>query len=158
MLKIGDFSKLSRVSIRMLRHYDELGLLTPAMTASATGYRYYAEEQLRAAGKIAALRDMGVGLAAIGEILRSGEDPACLELHLRQHRQALERELSFGEGIRSDLVTTILDRIVVKKESTKEEIHLDIFLKLGAKFEAVFPSASINRARNITPRLRIRRT
>ena len=61
--------------------------------------------------------------------------------------QALERELSFGEGIRSDLVTTILDRIVVKKESTKEEIHLDIFLKLGAKFEAVFPSASINRAR-----------
>ena len=92
MLKIGDFSKLSRVSIRMLRHYDALGLLTPAMTDGATGYRYYAEEQLGTAGKIAALRDMGFGLAAIGDILRSGEDPACLETHFLLRRQELQRE------------------------------------------------------------------
>ena len=39
MLKIGDFSKLSRVSIRMLRHYDEIGLLVPASTDPFTGYR-----------------------------------------------------------------------------------------------------------------------
>ena len=40
MLKIGDFSKLSRISIRMLRHYDEIGLLVPESIDSATGYRY----------------------------------------------------------------------------------------------------------------------
>lgn len=45
MLKIGDFSKLSRISIRMLRHYDEIGLLVPASTDSFTGYRYYGEAQ-----------------------------------------------------------------------------------------------------------------
>ena len=40
MLKIGDFSKLSRISIRMLRHYDEIGLLEPRLVDPATGYRY----------------------------------------------------------------------------------------------------------------------
>ena len=46
MLKIGDFSKLSRVSIRMLRHYDDIGLLKPAEIDEFTGYRYYHEQQL----------------------------------------------------------------------------------------------------------------
>ena len=63
MLKIGTFSKLSRLSIRMLRRYDELGLLQPVHTDPFTGYRYYREEQLTTAGRIAALRDMGFGLS-----------------------------------------------------------------------------------------------
>lgn len=50
MLKIGEFSKLSRVSVRMLRHYDEIGLLPPASIDSATGYRYYSEDQLPVLG------------------------------------------------------------------------------------------------------------
>ena len=41
MLKIGEFSKLSRISIRMLRHYDEIGLLKPAEIDRFTDYRYY---------------------------------------------------------------------------------------------------------------------
>ena len=46
MLKIGEFSKLSRVSVRMLRHYDDIGLLTPAYIDRFTDYRYYSESQL----------------------------------------------------------------------------------------------------------------
>ncbi len=72
MLKIGTFSKLSRLSIRMLRRYDELGLLQPVHTDPFTGYRYYREEQLTTAGRIAALRDMGFGLSAIGALLEDG--------------------------------------------------------------------------------------
>jgi len=79
-------------------------------------------------------------------------------LDLGKIRAALDRELSFTDGINSNLVATILEKIVVKKESTKEEIHLDIYLKLGAKFEAILPSASFNPARNTTPRGRTRRT
>lgn len=75
MLKIGDFSKLSRISIRMLRHYDEIGLLRPKSTDSFTGYRYYSEDQLPVAGQINSLKDMGFGLSAIGEILKSYDDP-----------------------------------------------------------------------------------
>ena len=56
MLKIGDFSKLSRVSIRMLRHYDDIGLLKPAEIDEFTGYRYYHEQQLFAVGRITALK------------------------------------------------------------------------------------------------------
>ena len=52
MLKIGDFSKLSRVSIRMLRHYDDIGLLKPAETDTFTGYRYDREDQLFTIGRI----------------------------------------------------------------------------------------------------------
>lgn len=78
MLKIGDFSKLSRISIRMLRHYDEIGLLVPWSTDSLTSYRYYGEEQLPVAGRITALKDMGFSLSTIIEILKSYEDPQAL--------------------------------------------------------------------------------
>ena len=69
MLKIGEFSKLSRVSVRMLRHYDEIGLLKPAEIDRFTDYRYYREDQLPIAGRIAALKDMGFSLADIVRIL-----------------------------------------------------------------------------------------
>lgn len=65
MLKIGEFSKLSRVSIRMLRHYDTIGLLKPMVIHPETGYRYYGEEQLPIAGRIAALKEMGFRLSEI---------------------------------------------------------------------------------------------
>ena len=57
---------------------------------------------------------------------------------LAQIRAVLEQELSFENGINSALVTTILDHIVVKKGSTKEEIHLDIHLKFGGPYGVVF--------------------
>jgi len=76
-------------------------------------------------------------------------------------RRELDKELSFEGGINTALVATILDRVIVKKESTKEEIHLDIFLKLGHKYEAVYspqvPSASINPSKNTMPKLPTRR-
>ncbi len=90
MLKIGEFSKLSRVSIRMLHHYDEIGLLKPAQIDSFTGYRYYQEEQLPIAGRIRALKDMGFGLAHIGEILSCFEDPVILEKYLCSKQAELE--------------------------------------------------------------------
>ena len=65
MLKIGDFSKLSRISIRMLRHYDEIGLLMPKTIDNFTSYRYYAEDQLPVAARTVALKDMGFSLSTI---------------------------------------------------------------------------------------------
>ena len=83
------------------------------------------------------------------------------ELDIDAIRKELNAQLSFEGEINSALVATILDKIIVKKESTKEEIHLDIFLKLGQKYEAVYaPQADltgINPPRNTTLRRRIRR-
>ena len=76
MLKIGEFSKLSRVSVRMLRHYDEIGLLKPAEIDRFTDYRYYREDQLPIVCRITALKDMGFSLADIvsnsGNLRRPG--------------------------------------------------------------------------------------
>ncbi|MCI8543705.1 MerR family transcriptional regulator [Acetatifactor aquisgranensis] len=92
MLRIGDFSKLSRISIRMLRHYDECGLLKPEMVDSFTGYRYYGESQLLGAGRIQALRSMGFGVAAIGEILEKYADGGELEQFLVRKRDEMETQ------------------------------------------------------------------
>jgi len=72
MLRIGDFSSLSQISIKTLRYYDEQGLLTPAHVDSATGYRYYAISQLPRLHRVLALRDLGFSIEQIGQILKEG--------------------------------------------------------------------------------------
>jgi len=69
MFKIGEFSRLSRVSVRMLRHYDQLGLLKPSQTDSFTNYRYYSADQLPRLNRILALRDLGFSLEQITGML-----------------------------------------------------------------------------------------
>ena len=73
MFKIGEFSKLSRISIRMLRHYDEIGLLVPEETDPWTGYRRYAAAQLMTANRITALRGLGFSLAETAALLACWE-------------------------------------------------------------------------------------
>ena len=83
------------------------------------------------------------------------------ELDIDAIRKELYTTLSFEGEIDSAFVATILDKIIVKKESTKKEIHLDIYLKLGKKYEAIYSpqksSASLTPTRSIMPMLRIRR-
>ena len=90
MLKIGEFSKLSRVSVRMLRHYDEIGLLKPAKIDRFTDYRYYREDQLPIASRIAALKDMGFSLADIVRILEVYDDREKLEPFFSARQKELE--------------------------------------------------------------------
>ncbi|WP_444659076.1 MerR family transcriptional regulator [Caproiciproducens sp. R2] len=115
MLKIGDFSKLSRISIRMLRHYDEIGLLVPKSTDPFTGYRYYGEDQLPVAGQIAALKDMGFGLSAVGEILKSYNDPQKLAEFLTVKRAEVKAEAE-ETGRRLLLLETAIKRL--RKDGT----------------------------------------
>jgi effector-binding domain-containing protein len=70
MLKIGDFSKLARVTIKALRYYDELGLLKPVKVDEFTGYRYYAASQMMQLYRIIALKDMGLSLEEIARLLK----------------------------------------------------------------------------------------
>ena len=90
MLTIGDFSRLSRVTPRMLRHYDALGLLRPE-AVGGNGYRYYRQEQLSDLVKIQWLKGYGFPLGEIGPMLEL-EDSRLLPL-LRQRRLELLREL-----------------------------------------------------------------
>jgi effector-binding domain-containing protein len=75
MFKIGEFSKLSQVPVKTLRYYDEIDLLKPAKVDDFTGYRYYSAGQLYRLNRILALKDLGLSLAQIGELL-DGDLPA----------------------------------------------------------------------------------
>ncbi|MGM9662157.1 MAG: MerR family transcriptional regulator [Oscillospiraceae bacterium] len=126
MLKIGDFSKLSRVSIRMLRHYDEIGLLPPVRVDPDSGYRYYAEEQLPVAGRITALKDMGFGLNAIGELLACYGEKGPMERSLLQKRAEL-LALSEQTAYRIRLLDTALERLRKDDETMKYDVTLKTF-------------------------------
>lgn len=69
MLKIGEFSRLSQVTIRTLRHYDNLGLLKPDYIDQTTSYRFYTVEQLPRIHRIIALKELGLSLEQIGSML-----------------------------------------------------------------------------------------
>ena len=71
-------------------------------------------------------------------IRQEEENRTSEELDIPAIRRALDEALRFTGEIDTALVATILDRVVVKKESTKDDIHLDIFLKLGSTYEAVY--------------------
>lgn len=68
MLKIGEFSKLTGVSIHMLRNYDKVGLLIPSHVDEETGYRYYDEAQVMQANQIQVLKRLGFALKEIKEV------------------------------------------------------------------------------------------
>lgn len=69
MLKIGEFAQLAQVTIKMLRHYDRLGILAPAHIDPQNGYRYYQVEQLPQIHRILALKEIGLSLEQIGVLL-----------------------------------------------------------------------------------------
>jgi DNA-binding transcriptional MerR regulator len=94
MLKIGEFSQLGQVTVRTLRHYDELGLLKPAHIDPDSEYRYYTLEQLPTLHRIVAWKEMGLPLGKIGALLA---EPVPVEQmrHLLEERQtAITRQIA----------------------------------------------------------------
>ena len=103
MIRIGDFSKLSRVSIQALRLYDEMGLLKPVEVDRFTGYRYYEFNQLPRLYRILALKDLGFSLEEIGRLLED-EVPVeqmrgMLKLRKAEIRQQVQEEMERLERV-----------------------------------------------------------
>ncbi len=96
MIRIGDFSKLSRISIKTLRFYDEMDLLKPVEVDRFTGYRYYEYGQLARLNRILALKDLGFALEEIRKMLES-------DLSLEQMRGMLKlREAESRQKVREE--------------------------------------------------------
>lgn len=95
MLTIGDFSRISRVSPRMLRYYDAMGLLCPE-TVGENGYRYYRQEQLADLVRIQWLKDYGFPLAQVRTLLPLND--AALAEHLRRQVTVLRQELAVRQA------------------------------------------------------------
>ena len=76
MFKIGEFSKLSNITVKMLRHYDEIGLLKPIRVDDITNYRYYSSSQLETASMINTYKSLGFSLKIIKTLIenKNGEE------------------------------------------------------------------------------------
>jgi effector-binding domain-containing protein len=96
MFKIGDFSKLSQVTVKTLRYYDELGLLKPAHIDRFTSYRFYSADQLPRLNRILVLKDLGFPLEQIGRLLDADVSPeqirGMLQLRQAELQQHIETE------------------------------------------------------------------
>jgi len=73
VLKIGEFSRLSGVSAKSLRHYDRLELFRPIWVDRSTAYRFYSPAQLPELYRIIALRDLGLPLGDVADLVAEGE-------------------------------------------------------------------------------------
>jgi DNA-binding transcriptional MerR regulator len=98
VIKIGNFSRLSLVSVKTLRYYDELGLLKPARVDEFTGYRYYAASQLTRLNRILVLKDMGLSLEQIALLLDKELTPDQIRGMLRLKQVELQRQLEEGQA------------------------------------------------------------
>lgn len=96
MFKIGEFARIGRTPVTTLRFYDEVGLLKPAHVDEATGYRYYTIEQLPRLNRILALRDLGLSMEQIAQLLQETVAPELvrqiLDLKQAELRQRLREE------------------------------------------------------------------
>jgi DNA-binding transcriptional MerR regulator len=92
VLAIGEFSRLTHLSVRTLRRYHDVGLLEPASVDDATGYRYYSADQIPTAQVVHRLRELDVPLSDVQRILRS-PDPGTRAALVADHLQRLEFEL-----------------------------------------------------------------
>ncbi|HEX6482802.1 MAG TPA: MerR family transcriptional regulator [Ktedonobacteraceae bacterium] len=98
MFKIGEFSRLSLVSVKALRYYDELGLLKPARIDEFTGYRYYSANQLARLNRILAMKDMGLSLEQIALLLDKELTPDQIRGMLRLKQVELHQQLVEGQA------------------------------------------------------------
>ena len=108
LMSIGEFSSRSRLSVRMLRHYGEHGILVPADVDAASGYRRYAPEQLAEAAHVRRLRDVGFTVSAIS-VLLAAHGTESYRQALALQRESLGDELRAAKE-RLALIDQLLDQ------------------------------------------------
>ena len=92
-LTVGDFSRITHLSVKTLRHYHEVGLLEPATVNPGTGYRYYSAAQVPTAQVIRRLRDLEMPVSQVKAVLDAPDAPARNAL-IAAHLGRLEAELA----------------------------------------------------------------
>ena len=130
MFKIGDFSKLSRVSVKTLRYYDEIGLLNPIRVDELSGYRYYSADQLPRLNRIIGFKNLGLSLDEIGRILTDNPSTEkTIELlkmkqqetlsRLREERDRLKRVEEWLRTVEKEGAMPVYDVVIKRVEALK---------------------------------------
>lgn len=139
MFKIGDFSRLTQVTVKALRHYDRLGLLKPEQIDRTSGYRYYTAAQVPRLHRILALKDLGFSLEQIGQLLDAELSPAQLRGMLLQKGEEV-RERITTEQLRLERIEERLRQAERGALATGYEVRLkSIPAQRVASLKAVLP-------------------
>lgn len=138
MFKIGDFSKLTRVSVRMLRYYDEVGLFKPAKIDDFTGYRYYSAKQISDINLIISLRDMSFNVADIAVFMKEKSEEK-LEHILKVKCEEIENNIR-AEEIRLEKINSAI------KDMKKERVNMSYNVTLKS-----LPSYKVISLRSVIP-------
>ena len=123
MFKIGEFSKITQVSVRMLRYYDEQKLLIPVSVDKITGYRLYSAEQIEQLHRIVLLRDMGFGVKEIKEITKAW-DPDLLKSNLLEQIKKTEEGIRYEQGKLKQIQGYLMDL-----NSQNKKMNIQIVMK-----------------------------
>lgn len=123
LFKIGDFSRLSFVTVKTLRYYDEIGLLKPVRVDRFTGYRYYSADQLPRLNYIIALKDLGLSLDEIALLIQDNLSSSQMRDIFILKKADLQQRV-VDEQKRLDRVEKLLKRI--EKEGTMPEYQITI--------------------------------
>ena len=138
MFKIGEVSKLTQISIRMLRYYDELGILKPAEIDKYTGHRLYSVEQISILQRIVLLRDSKFSVAEIANIVHNWNDEFVIK-ELNRKKNEIQKEIN-QEQQRINKIDKFIEAI----NCDKDEIHYNVVFKK-------IPSYKIISLREIIP-------
>jgi DNA-binding transcriptional MerR regulator len=136
MFRIGDFSRLTQVTVKALRHYDDIGLLRPAHVDRDTSYRYYSGAQVSRLNRILALKELGLSLEQIGPLLDADLSPEQLRTMLQvkqaetaqrieQEQARLARIEAWLRGVQNDPVTppaVVVKRIEAQRVASIREV------------------------------------
>ena len=158
MFKIGDFSRLARVTIRALHHYDESGLLQPAHVDMHTGYRYYGAAQLLTLQRILLLKDLGFSLDEIRHLTSASLAADEFDRRLQARRAQLAASIAQDESrlrrldaLRDSVLSAASNEIaaVALRETPAVEVYAvrERVTELGTPVQGLFETAELAVAR-----------
>jgi DNA-binding transcriptional MerR regulator len=129
LLSIGRFSRLSGLSVKALRHYDEIGLLPPDAVDDETGYRFYAASQLPTAEAVRRLRRLDLPLEDIRRLLAARDPQAVRELLVAHQRRLAERDAELK--VARQQLQALIDGKETVMETRSESLSTDEHRRLG---------------------------
>jgi DNA-binding transcriptional MerR regulator len=121
--RVSEFAKLAQVSVRLLHHYDRIGLLKPAFIDPMTSYRRYELVQLHRLNRILALRDLGFSLTQIAEMISQDISPEQVRTMYEQKSHELREQIA-RDSLRLAQAELRLQYIEAEAQQTVPDIIL----------------------------------
>lgn len=164
MFKIGEFSKITNVTVRALHHYETIDLLRPKTIDEFSGYRYYSAEQIAKVNQIKTLQTIGLPLKAVKEVLESTNQDILKqyydlrmveieeEIHALKRKQQLVKEYSkkMEEGIYMEKYNVELKE-VPKRQVMSLRKTIPTFSDEGSLWEALYEELLKQKVKMTTP-------